>query len=78
MLRTEKKTHKDFGEQKNKNFFNRKAILFYMMLEALLRMVTPWAGVRGVILYVWRTLHDVTPLLVKSKKKGLCRNPPPP
>ena len=52
MLRTEKKTHKDFGEQKIKNFFNRKAIVFYLMSEALLRMVTPWAGVRGVILYV--------------------------
>ena len=28
--------------------------------DALLRMVTLGAGVRGVTLFVWRTLYDVT------------------
>ena len=45
--------------------------------EALLGMVILGARVRGVTLYVWRTLHDVTPLLVKlvkTEKKGFLQN----
>ena len=38
--------------------------------------MTPRAGVRGVTLYVWRTLHDVTPLLVKLVKTKKKMSPP--